>query len=115
MARSVERYAVYWVDLDPVRGREIAKTRPALVISDDAMNRTLSTVVVCPVTSRLHPRWPSRIPTTIAGREAEIAVDQIRTIERSRLGERVDAIQEAAAAQVRHVITLMYGVLSVHA
>jgi mRNA interferase MazF len=115
MASSVERYAVYWVDLDPVRGSEIAKTRPALVISDDAMNRILSTVVVCPVTSRLHPRWPSRVRTTVGGRDAEIAVDQIRTIDKSRLGERIDAIGEATAAEVRHVITAMYGVLSVPA
>ena len=46
MASSVERYAVYWVDLGPARGSEIAKTRPALVVSDDAMNRMLSTVDV---------------------------------------------------------------------
>ena len=115
MASSVERYAVYWVDLDPVRGSEIAKTRPAVVVSDDAMNRTLSTVVVCPVTSRLHPRWPSRVRATVEGREAEIAVDQIRTIDKTRLGQRIDAIGEAASVQVRHVITQMYGVLSVRA
>jgi mRNA interferase MazF len=114
MASSVERYAVYWVDLDPVRGSEIAKTRPALVVSDDAMNQMLSTVVVCPVTSRLHPRWPSRVRTSIAGRQAEIAIDQIRTIDKARLGERIDTIGAAAAAEVRHVITEMYGVLSVH-
>ena len=115
MASRVERYAVYWVHLDPVRGSEIAKTRPALVVSDEAMNRLLSTVVVCPVTSRLHPRWPSRVHTAIGGREAEIAVDQIRTIDKTRLGARIDAIGEAAAAEVRHVITAMYGVLSVPA
>jgi mRNA interferase MazF len=115
MASSVERYSVYWVNLDPVRGSEIAKTRPALVVSDDAMNRILHTVVVCPVTSRLHPRWPSRVRTTIAGREAEIAIDQIRTIDRPRLGELIDSISDTAAAEVRHVITEMYGVLSVRA
>ncbi len=115
MVSSVERYTVYWVNLDPVRGSEIAKTRPALVVSDDAMNRVLSTVVVCPVTSRLHPRWPSRVRTKIGGRDAEIAIDQIRTIDKTRLGNRIDAIGEAAAAEVRHVITLMYGVLSVRA
>jgi mRNA interferase MazF len=113
MGSSIERYAVYWIDLDPVRGSEIVKTRPALVVSDDAMNRMLSTVVVCPVTSRLHPRWPSRVQTTIAGREAEIAIDQIRTIDKTRLGERIDSICAAAAAEVRRVITEMYGVLSV--
>ena len=89
MASSVERYAVYWVDLDHVRGNEISKTRPAVVVSEDAMNRTLSTVVVCPITSRLPPRWPTRVRVAIAGRKAEIAVDQIRTIDRSRLGGRI--------------------------
>lgn len=115
MASSVERYAVYWVDLDPVRGSEIAKTRPAVVVSDEDMNRILSTVVVCPVTSRLHPRWPSRVRTTIGGRQAEIAVDQIRTIDKARLGERLGPIGDVAAVEVRHVITQMYGLLSVRA
>ena len=56
-----------------------------------------------------------RMPTAGIWDEAEIVVDQIRTIDKSRLGDRVDAIGEAAAAEVRHVITLMYGVLSVRA
>lgn len=111
-ASMIERYAVHWVDLEPVRGREIAKTRPAVVVSDDAMNRFLGTVVVCPLTSRLHPTWPSRIQATVAGRAAEIAVDQIRTIDKTRLGERIDALDDPVAAKLRHVITLMYGVLS---
>ena len=93
----------------------MAKVRPALVVSDEAMNRLLTTVVVCPVTSRLHPRWPSRVRTVVARREAEIAVDQIRTVDKGRLGQRIDAIGETAAAEVRHVITEMYGVLSVPA
>lgn len=103
---SIERYGVYWVNLD-------AKTRPAVVISDDAMNEHLGTVVVCPITSRLHPRWPHRIQATIAGKRAEIAVDQIRTVSRNRLGTRMGKVSEPAAAGVRHLITLMYGTLSV--
>jgi mRNA interferase MazF len=91
---SVERYGVYWVNLDPALGGEIAKTRPAAVVSDEAMNERLGTIVVCPITSRLHPHWPSRVQATVAGGPAEIAVDQIR-------------------ASVRHVITGMYGVLSI--
>jgi mRNA interferase MazF len=113
MASSVERYMVYWVNLDPVVGSEIAKARPAVVVSDEMMNRALSTVVVCPVTSRLHDRWPSRVRATVAGRDAEIAVDQIRTVDKSRLGDQVDAVGDVVAAEVRHVITEMYGVLSV--
>jgi mRNA interferase MazF len=110
---KIERYAVHWVNLDPVVGGEIAKTRPAAIVSDDAMNEHLHTVVVCPVTSRLHPHWPFRVQARIAGKPAEIAVDQIRTVDRNRIGPRVGVLRPAVAAGVRHVVTLMYGVLSV--
>jgi mRNA interferase MazF len=106
-------YGVYGVNLDPVVGEEIAKTRPAVVVSDGAMNDHLGTVVVCPITSHLHPRWPSRIQVTVGGRRSEIAVDQIRTVARERFGNRVGRLSEVIAAEVRHLITLMYGVLSV--
>ncbi len=108
----IERYGVYWVNLEPVIGREISKTRPAVVISDDAMNSALGTVVVCPITSRLHPRWPSRIQTSVDGQTAEIAVDQIRTVDRSRIGDRIDSLDKIASSEIRHVVTAMYGVLS---
>ena len=58
---QVERYCVYLADLDPVRGREIAKTRPVVVVSQDEMNRNLDTVVVCPLTAKPHPRRRSRV------------------------------------------------------
>ncbi|MGH2670954.1 MAG: type II toxin-antitoxin system PemK/MazF family toxin, partial [bacterium] len=91
------------------RGREIAKTRPVVVVSQNDMNRFLDTVVVCPLTSKLHPRWRSRVRTVCAGRKAEIAVDQIRTISKERLGRRLDGLEPAAAVQLRRLITEMYG------
>ncbi len=109
VTRPIGRYGVYLADLDPTRGREIAKTRPVVVVSQDDMNRHLDTVVVCPLTSKLHPRWRSRIPTNCAGRKAEIAVDQIRTVSKDRLGKRLDVLEPATAGQVRRLITEMYG------
>ena len=109
MTRAVGRYGVYLADLDPVRGREIAKTRPVVVISRDDMNRILDTVVVCPLTTKLHPRWRSRVQTECAGRKAEIAVDQIRTVSKQRLGRRLDELEPATAVLVRRLITEMYG------
>ena len=109
----IERYAVYWANLDPVRGGEMAKTRPVVVISEESMNRLLDTVVVCPLTSRIHPRWPSRVQTRVAGQESEIAIDQIRTITKARLGDWIAALDEPVAAAIRHIVTEMYGVLSV--
>ena len=109
VARSVERYGVYLADLDPTRGREIAKTRPVVVVSRDDMNRFLDTVVVCPLTTKLHPRWRSRVQTACAGRKAEIAVDQIRTLSKERLGRRLDELEPATAMQLRRLISEMYG------
>ena len=71
VTRLVDRYAIYLADLDPTRGREIAKTRPVVVVSLDEMNRHLDTVVVCPLTTKLHPRWRSRLQVICAGRRAD--------------------------------------------
>ena len=104
----IQRYGVYWAELDPVRGREIAKTRPVLVVSPDAMNQRVETVVVCPLTSQLHPHWASRVACTCAGRPSEIAVDQIRTLSKSRLTGLIAKIDTHTAAEVRGVIRLLY-------
>jgi mRNA interferase MazF len=109
---TVRRYDVYWVDLNPVIGIEIAKTIAAVVISDNDMNRLLETIVVCPITSRLHPRWPSRVQTEVDGRPAEVAVDKILTVSKRRIGSKIDTLDKSAAEQIRHVVTEMYGVLA---
>ena len=109
MRRKVERYGIYVADLNPTRGGEMAKARPVVVISQDAMNRFLDTVVVCLLTSKIHDQWRSRVQCTCAGRDSEIAVDQIRTITKARLARRIDRLSPAIAAQVRAVVVEMYG------
>jgi mRNA interferase MazF len=104
-----ERYAIFLANLDPSRRAEIAKTRPVVIVSRDDMNQYLDTVVVCPLTSKLHPRWRSRVPVRCAGRKAEIAIDQIRTLSKSRLVRRIDDLTAADAASVRRLIIEMYG------
>lgn len=109
MTGGVERYGIYLADLNPARSAEIAKRRPVVVVSRDEMNRYLDTIVVCPLTTRLHPRWRSRIAVTCARRKAEIAVDQIRTISKDRLGRRLDHLSAADAGRIRRLIVEMYG------
>lgn len=109
MIRAVERYRIYLADLDPARGREIAKTRPVVVISQDAMNRHLDTVVVCPLTTKLHPNWRSRIQIICARKKAEIAVDQIRTISNERLGKAIDRLDASTTTKLQQLIVEMYG------
>ena len=107
-AVRVRRYGLYWATLDPTQGSEIAKTRPVLVVSPDAMNQRIDTVVVCPLTSQLHPQWASRVACDCNGLPAEVAVDQIRTISKSRLGALLGKISTTTAAEVRTVIRQLY-------
>ncbi len=106
---TVKRYEVYYGDLSPTVGGEIQKTRPIVVVSKTAMNRYLDTVVVCPLTTALHPRWRTRIQIRCAGKDAEIAVDQIRTISKRRLKNRVDMLSSDDALKLRELIIEMYG------
>ena len=109
MAVFPQRYAIYMADLDPAVGGEIRKVRPVVVVSRNEMNRFLDTVVVCPLTSVLHPRWRGRLQVQCAGRDAEIAVDQVRTISKRRLRQRLDRLPAADCAQLRRLVTEMYG------
>ncbi len=103
------RYTIYWADLNPTVGGEIRKVRPIGHCQPNEMNQFLDTVVVCPLTTVLHPRWRGRLQIRCAGKEAEIAVDQIRTISKQRLQDPVDKLSAGVAGQLRRLITDMYG------
>ena len=104
-----KRYAIHWATLDPARGAEMTKTRPVVIVSLDALNARLQTVTVCPLTTSLHPRWRSRLQVPCGETPAEIAVDQIRTIATSRLGDAIGMLADADAMTLRRLITEMYG------
>lgn len=105
----MKRYEIRWTALDPTRGAEMAKTRPAVIVSLDVLNQRLQTVTVCPLTSQLHPAWRSRVLVRCGGRPAEVAVDQIRTVSTVRLGDKIRSLSQDEAAALRRVITEMYG------
>jgi mRNA interferase MazF len=105
----VKRYEVRWAALDPTTGAEMSKTRPVVIVSLDVLNERLQTVTVCPLTSQLHPGWRTRLPVRVGRRDAEVAVDQIRTVSKSRLGAKLGALSEADARALRRLITEMYG------
>lgn len=109
MAIFPQRYAIYVADLDPAVGGELRKVRPVVVVSRNEMNRFLDTVVVCPLTTVLHPRWRGRLQVRCAGKDAEVAVDQIRTISRQRLRQPLDRLSAEEAGLLRRIVTDMYG------
>ena len=94
MATFPGRYVIYLADLNPTVGGEIRKVRP---------------VVVCPLTTVLHPEWRSRLQVECAGKKAEVAVDQIRAISKQRIGRRLDRLPAEEAGRLRRIITEMYG------
>jgi mRNA interferase MazF len=91
---AVERAEVYLVNLDPTVGSEIKKTRPCVVISPDEMNRHLRTVIVAPLTSRGR-FYPTRVRCRFDGRDGLIVLDQIRTVDVTRLVKKVGRIEPA--------------------
>jgi mRNA interferase MazF len=106
---AVKRYEIRWAVLDPSRGAEMAKTRPVVIVSLDELNARLQTVTICPITSQLHPAWRCRLPVPCVGRPAEVAVDQIRTVSKARLGPRIGALSDDEASTLRRLITEMFG------
>ena len=81
---DVNRFDILLVSLDPSQGSEIKKTRPCVVISPNEMNKYIKTIIVAPMTSKIKS-YPTRIPVTFDGKEGNIVLDQIRTIDKSRI------------------------------
>lgn len=91
MGVVVQRFDVYLVSLDPTVGHEIQKTRPCLVISPDEMNRNISTVIIAPMTTKGRS-YPTRIDCTFEGKEGQIILDQVRTVDKTRLVKKLGQI-----------------------
>ena len=105
---KVFRGCIYWVDLDPTQRAEMSKVRPAVVVSDNFMNEFGKAVVVCPITSTLHRKWKSRIQIKCAGRNCEVAVDQVRVVSKARIGAKLDELNPSSLLDLKSVISVMY-------
>ena len=95
----ISRFEVYFVNLDPTKGSEINKGRPCVVVSPNEMNRYLRTVIVAPMTSTLKG-YASRVECKFKGKKGEIALDQVRTVDRGRLTSKLGSINEDTANEV---------------
>lgn len=100
---NVQQYEVLIVNLDPTVGSEIKKTRPCVVISPDEMNRYLDTVIIAPITSQ-SKKYPTRIRIELEGTENWVVLDQIRTIDKSRLTKRISHLNKKEIGHIKHII-----------
>lgn len=107
---KLQRFDVCLVNLDPAVGSEIKKTRPVLIISPDSMNHSrLNTVIVAPMTSTIRDHFPTRIDLTFKGKKGQVALDQIRVIDRSRVIKVLGSISEAVQNNVLNTLAIMFG------
>lgn len=103
----IKRFEVYLVNLDPTFGREIHKTRPCLVISPDEMNEYISTVIIAPMTTKGND-YPTRVSCQFEGKEGQVVLDQIRTVDRVRLIKKLGKIDPETQQQVLSVLLEMF-------
>jgi mRNA interferase MazF len=103
---EIKQYSVYWVNLDPVVGSEVSKTRPCVVISPDEMNRYMRTVIIAPVTHTLK-QYPSRVSCKISGDNGMIMLDQIKTVDKIRLTTHIGKLKKTETEKIKEVIAEM--------
>lgn len=99
----MKRGEVYWVNLDPTVGSEVKKRRPAVILSPDEMNRSLPAVIVAPITSS-KKSWPTRADITLSGKAGQIMLDQIRTVDKSRLMKRIAEVEIVEALDALQIM-----------
>ena len=103
----MRRFDVYQVSLDPGRGKEMKKTRLALVVSPDEMNRHIGTVIVAPLTTK-GMNYPSRVNLTFRKKKGQIVLDQLRAVDKRRLVRRLGKIGKRNADKVLDVLNEMF-------
>lgn len=107
MISSPRRYEVWLVALDPSRGSEIRKTRPCVIVSPDEMNRHLMTAIVAPMTTT-ERAYPTRIAVALQGKKGQVALDQLRAVDRQRLVRKLGSISPKTADLVSATLSEMF-------
>jgi len=104
----VDRFEVHLVNLDPTQGAEIKKKRPCCVISPDEINHNIATVIIAPMTSKGQD-YPTRVKCKFQGKDGQIVLDQIRTVDKSRLVKKLGKI---SVIEQRNVIAILQEMFS---
>ncbi len=103
----VKRFEVFYIDLDPTKGSEIKKIRPCVIISPNEMNNALNTVIVAPLTSTIK-NYPMRVNCVVDNRNGQIALDQIRTIDKLRLKKHIGTLDDNIQSKVVETLIVMF-------
>lgn len=104
---GINRFEVYLISLDTTIGHEITKTRPCLIISPNEMNRFISTVIIAPMTTRRR-NYPTRVSCTFQGKKGQVVLDQIRTVDKTRLVKKLGTISKQAQKSILSILQQMF-------
>ena len=107
MGAKISQYDVFWVNLDPVEGSEMAKKRPCVIISPDEMNDYLKTVVIAPLTSTLKS-LPSRVRVFVDRQDGMVALDHIRSVSKTRIGDHIGKLRTSEIQSIKDSIQAMF-------
>ncbi|WP_434685258.1 type II toxin-antitoxin system PemK/MazF family toxin [Pseudanabaena minima] len=107
MGVVAKRFDVFLVNLDPMIGSEIQKTRPCVIVSPDEMNRYISTVIIAPMTTKGRI-YPTRVICQFQGKDGQIVLDQIRTVDKSRLVKKIGQISQHEQREVLDILAEMF-------
>ena len=102
----IRQYEVYLVNLDPTVGSEIKKSRPCIIISPNEMNKFISTVIIAPMTTK-SKSYPTRVDLNFHGKKGFIVLDQIRTVDKSRLIKKLGATDLKTIQKLKKIIQEM--------
>jgi len=105
----MKRGEVWWVEFDPAIGSEIRKTRPAVIVSNDAANRNLSRVVVIPLTSSAQRQYPGEALVSVGGQRSKAMADQIMAADKSRLKGQFATVSRTDMLAIEEAIQVHLG------
>ena len=108
---DINRFDILLVSFDPSQGHEIKKTRPCVIVSPNEMNKYIKTLIVAPMTSKIR-NYPTRIPVVYDSKEGTIALDQIRTIDKSRIIRNLGTLDTKIANTVLETLGKMFSSLN---
>lgn len=99
-----KRGDVYWVTLDPTIGSETKKTRPCVIISNDAQNKKSQRVIIAPVTSKIKNVYPFETKVAVNGKAGKAMLDQIKTIDKQRIGKKISSLDNETMLEIEKAL-----------
>ena len=106
-----EKGDIYWVSFDPSQGTEIQKTRPAVVVSNNMLNKNLNRVIVAPITSNVKNIFDFDCAVTVGKKKGKVMLDQLRSIDKSRLKKRSGTVSATTLEKLDEALKITFGLI----